>query len=275
MGPKLSTSIALVLAVAVSLGFAVAAQEPSAGPKIAPRDALKITVWNEPTLTGNFLVGADGTVQFPMLGLVKVGGLTAREAEASLTKGLANGYLKDPQVTVELEQQASKSIIVTGEVRAPAVYPYAGQINLLTALTRAGSRTEAAGDEVLIIHPGGQGIGATAGAPDDAVHVNLDALLNGSLKDNIVLQDGDTVIVPKANPVLVTGQVKNPGAYQVGPGTTVERVLAMAGGITDIGNKNKITITRMVNGKSVTVKDPKLTTLVKPGDTIDFGKRIM
>lgn len=274
MGPKLSTSLRTV---AVVLGFSVAlgAQAPPAGPKIAPHDALKITVWNEPSLQGNFLVGADGTVQFPMIGLVKVGGLTAREAETALTKRLAAGYLKNPQVTIEIQQQENKTVVVTGEVRAPGVYHYAGQINLLTALTQAGSTADAAGDEVLIIHPGGHGVSTTAGVPDDAVHVNLDALLNGSLKDNVTLQDGDTVLVPKAVPALVTGYVKNPGPYEVGRGVTVERLIAMAGGLSELGSKNRVKITRIVKGKPTTVKDVKTTTIVKPGDTVDIGRRIM
>jgi polysaccharide biosynthesis/export protein len=264
-----------MVVVMAGLSVALAAQTPPAGPKIAPHDALKITVWDQPTLQGSFLVGADGTIQFPMIGLVKVGGLTAREAEAELTKRLADGYLKNPQVTVEVQQQDNKTVIVTGEVRAPGVYHYAGQINLLTALTQAGSTADAAGDEVLVIHPGGQGVSTTAGVPDDAVHVNLDALLKGSLKDNITLEDGDTVLVPKAVPALVTGYVRNPGPYEVGRGVTIERLIAMAGGLTELGSKNRVTITRIVKGKPTIVKDVKSTTIVKPGDTVDIGRRIM
>ncbi len=84
---------------------------------------------------------------------------------------------------------------------------------------------------------------------------------------NVALQDGDTVNVPKAQSVFVSGQVKAPGAYAVEPGTTVLQVLSLAGGVTDRGSDGRITIERTVDGKRIEIK-AKLTDVVQPGDTI-------
>jgi polysaccharide export outer membrane protein len=84
---------------------------------------------------------------------------------------------------------------------------------------------------------------------------------------NITLQDGDTVNVPKAQSVFVTGQVKQPGAYAVDRGTTVLQVLSLAGGLTDRGADSRIKIQRMVKGKLKEIK-AKLTDPVEPGDTV-------
>jgi len=96
------------------------------------------------------------------------------------------------------------------------------------------------------------------------------------LANNLVLQDGDKVFVRKAQAVTVTGYVRNVGAYNIEPGMNVEQVLALAGGVDPLrGSDKRIEITRKENGKTVTIKDVKKTDLVKPGDIIKVGRRIM
>src|SRR5207249_3736847 len=105
---------------------------------------------------------------------------------------------------------------------------------VLTALTKAGSITDRAADEALVFHAG-----STTGVP-----VNLQELMNGQLSGNFMLQDGDTVLVPKAEPVYVTGEVQNPNAYPMRHGMTVQQVIALAGGVTDKGKTSGIKIQR-------------------------------
>jgi polysaccharide export outer membrane protein len=88
----------------------------------------------------------------------------------------------------------------------------------------------------------------------------------------VQLQDGDTINVPKAQSVFVTGQVKSSGAYAVERGTTVLQVVSLAGGLTDRGADGRIRILRTVNGKKVELK-AKLTDIVEPGDTIVVPER--
>ena len=90
---------------------------------------------------------------------------------------------------------------------------------------------------------------------------------------NVPLQDGDTINVPKAQSVFVSGQVKNPGGYAVEPGMTVLQVLSLAGGVTDRGSTGRVQILRTVDGKQKEIK-AKLTDKVQPGDTIVVKERI-
>src|SRR5262245_5279670 len=98
MGPRVFRLTALAL-MSMVLVVAVASAGQS-DRTVSPRDQLTITVFNEPALTGKYIVDVDGTFEFPLVGRLKAGDLRAREIEIELTKMLANGYLKNPQVTV-------------------------------------------------------------------------------------------------------------------------------------------------------------------------------
>ena len=151
-------------------------------------------------------------------------GQTLRAIETELKKRLSDGYLRNPQVTVAVETYQSQRIFVMGEVRSPGSYSLTGDMTLIEALSRAGSTTAQASDEVLIVRPKA---GAAAGGPvmpnqSDAeiIRVNVRELQAGSLSQNVTLKDGDTLVVPKAQAVYVFGQVRAPGAYAAEKGTT-------------------------------------------------------
>jgi len=91
---------------------------------------------------------------------------------------------------------------------------------------------------------------------------------------NVPLMDGDTINIPKAQSVFVTGHVKNPNGYAIEEGMTVLQVLSLAGGLTDRGSDRRINILRTIDGKKKEMKGVKLTALVQPGDTIVVGQRI-
>ncbi|MBI2835278.1 MAG: polysaccharide biosynthesis/export family protein [Acidobacteria bacterium] len=236
---------------------------------VGPQDVLTITVFEEPQLTGRYTVSADGALTFPMVGRVGASGLTLRGIEDKLTKLLADGYLKNPQVSVEVEQYRSQSVTVTGEVRSPGKYMMTGQMTLLDALVQAGSVTALASTEVQIMRPR---TGASAGAAAEILKVEITDLQAGKLSQNVTLRDGDTVFVPKAQPVFVTGQVRSPGAYAVQRGMTVLQALSLAGGVSDRGSSRRIKLIRIVNGKK-RESTVKLTDLVQPGDTIVVPQR--
>ena len=90
----------------------------------------------------------------------------------------------------------------------------------------------------------------------------------------ISLADGDTVFVPKAEMIFVTGYVRNGGPFIHDAAMTVSRALSMAGGVSEKGSRTRIRITRQVGGKQVIIKDVKLDDLVLPGDSIEVLSRI-
>lgn len=243
--------------------------------KIGPQDVLTIQVFDQPDLGGKYTVEADGTFSFPLIGRVKAGGMSLRAFENELKKKLADGYFRNPQVTVAVEQYRSQRVFVMGEVRQPGPVPLTGGMTLIEALSRAGSTLPSASGEIAIVRApqGAQGPvlpGAITGA--EILRASIRDLEAGSLKQNIELRDGDTIFVPRAEDVYVFGEVKNPGAYSIKTDTTVLQALSLAGGVTPNGAMNRIQISRIVDGEEKKLK-VKLTDIVRPGDTIIVPER--
>src|SRR5436190_282157 len=122
---------------------------------VGPQDVLLITSYDQADLSGKFTVEADGTFTYPLIGRVKVGGMTLRAVETRLKKQLTDeGYFRNPQITVSIEQYKSQKIFVVGEVRMPGSYPLSGDMNLVEALAKAGSTLPTASGEAVIVHAG-------------------------------------------------------------------------------------------------------------------------
>src|SRR5215475_12334326 len=244
--------------------------------RVGPQDVLTITSYDQADLSGKFTVEADGTFTYPLIGRVKAGGLTLRGLEESLKARLKDeGFFRNPQVTVSVETYKSQKVYVIGEVRMPGSYPLSGDMTLVEAIARAGSTLPSASGEAIIVHATPGATGPTL--PSDATNaerVDLLSLQNGIVKQNIVLRDGDTISVPKAETVYVTGAVKNPNAYALQQkDTTVLQALSLAGGVTDRGSMSRIKIMRIVKGDKREVK-AKLTDFVQPNDTVFVGERL-
>lgn len=244
---------------------------------IGPEDLLTITVFGEQELTNKYRVDTDGMVTFPLIGRVAAAGLTIREFQDRLTSELAAGYIKNPQVRVEVDQYKSQSLFVVGEVRSPGKITMSGSMTLLEALALAGSPTSTASSEVIVVHPRKATTAAAAVMPGDdedaeTAHVNLRDLQLGKAGQDVVLRDGDTIFVPKAQTFYITGQVKNPGSYVLDPGMTVLQAISVAGGLTDRGSNRGIKVERIVKGKRIVV-DVSLIDIVQPNDTIQIRAR--
>jgi polysaccharide export outer membrane protein len=246
--------------------------------KIGARDQLKVTVYGLEGMSGDFQVDADGTIKFPPLGLVKVGGLTARDVESAISTGLvAGGFaIRPPEVNVAVQPSASKSVTVTGEVKTPGTFTYSGEMTLYQALVKAGLPTAAAGDQVLIVHDRTGGV-TPAGAPSDDIEIrSYKDMENGNRANDMALRDGDRVFVKKAGQVYINGFVRNPNAYTIEPaGITLSQALTLAGGVTERGSDKRVEILRKVPGKDPEkLKDVTPNTIVKPGDTVTVKARI-
>jgi polysaccharide export outer membrane protein len=198
--------------------------------------------------------------------MVRVAGLEAAQVAAELTGRLKEaGLLLNPQITVELVQTPNKKVIVTGAVRSPGQLPFAGELTLFEALALSGSTTGDAGDLVLVIRSSATGNGHGNGEGGHVIEVSRAELEGGNLaQHNVTLHDGDQIVVPRAQQVFISGQVRSPGGYTIASGTTVLQTLTLAGGLTDRGTMRGIKILR--DGKEV--KNVKADTVVRPGDTI-------
>jgi polysaccharide export outer membrane protein len=234
-------------------------------------------VFDQPDLGGKYTVESDGTINFPLVGRIKAGALTLREFEVELKRCLADGYFRNPQLTVGVEQYRSRRVFVIGEVRQPGPVALSGGMTLIEALARAGSTLATASGEVAIVRgaagdPEGGPLTPGQDAATEVFRASIRELEGGALAQNLDLRDGDTIFVPRAETVYVFGQVKNPGAYGVQKNTTVLQALSLAGGVNENGAMNRIQVMRIVNGAKQELR-VKLTDSVRPEDTIIVPQR--
>ena len=268
-------SLALMAVLAAAVAEAAVSAQSAGDYVIGPQDVLTIQVFDQADLGGKYAVETDGTFSFPLVGRVKAGGLTLRSFEEELKTKLADGFFRNPQVTVGVEQYRSQRVFVMGEVRNPGPVPLTGGMTLIEALARAGSTSPTASGEVSIVRAPQGAKGPMLPNQEDGAEMfraRVRDLEAGSLKQNIELRDGDTIFVPRAETLYVFGQVKNPGAYALQTDTTVLQALSLAGGVTENGAMNRIKVVRIVEGDKRELK-VKLTDLVLAGDTIIVAER--
>src|SRR4029434_1555909 len=165
---------------------------------LGAQDVLAIALFDQQDLSGKYTVEADGTFTFPLIGRVKAGGMSLRDVEQALRTQLSDGFFKNPQVSVSVEQYRSQRIFVVGEVRTPGPYPLVGNMTLIEALARAGSTTEYAAGEALIVlsrdeRASGRRVLPEQDSSASVIHVDVKALQMGRLSENAELRDGDTI----------------------------------------------------------------------------------
>ena len=112
-------------------------------------DKLAITVFDEDSLSGDFTVAADGTLSVPLIGALDVVDMTPAELTKELTARLADGYLREPKVTVEV--QSYRPYFILGEVRSPGQYPYASGLTAINAIAAAQGFTPRGSESVVFI----------------------------------------------------------------------------------------------------------------------------
>ena len=111
---------------------------------LGPGDVFEVRVFEEASLTGDHRVEADGSFIYPLLGRLEVTGLTASELAGVIEVGLADGFLRAPQVSVFVTEFNSRKVSVLGEVRNPGRYTYRARMTLIEAIAEAGGTTESA-----------------------------------------------------------------------------------------------------------------------------------
>ncbi len=256
--PKTAVSlILLVMLVPMAFPSPLFSQDYVVG----ERDVLRITVYDHPDLATVARVSGEGTIFFPLIGEVKVSGLTIPQIAGRLSEMLANGYIVNPQVIVFIEEFRSKKVTAIGEVSKPGLYELPGQTTFLELLSRAGGLTKDAGDKAIVKRKVGPG--------EQSFIVDLKRLVEkGDTSADMNLQDGDSIYIQKAGFYYVSGEVKKPDMYKYEEGTTVLKAITMAGGFTDKAAERRVKIKRKEGGKENTMEKVGLDELVKPDDVI-------
>ena len=234
--------------------------------EIGDGDLLKITVYGNPDLTTEVRVSGEGKITVPLIGEVFVKALTATEIGKKLAGLFADGYIKNPQLAVFIQEYKSKKVSTLGEFTKPGLIELRGNSTLMEVISNAGGITANAGETLFIqrnIVKGG-----TDHKNDVTISVDLIKLLEGGdISLNLPVLDGDSIYIPKASFVYVMGEVKTPGAFKITKGLTVLRSITLAGGFTQLANKRKPQIVRKVDKVEKTI-DVKMDDLVMPDDII-------
>lgn len=200
-------------------------QTDSSALVLGPGDEVDVSVYGAPDLSGHTRVSSDGNISMPLVGNIRVSGMTSSEAEGAIEAQLRqNNILNDPHVSVFARGYGSSGVSVVGEVVKPGSYSTLGPHRLFDVLQAAGGLTEKAANRAVITHRGSH----------DPITVELSKDPLEMARHNVEIKPGDTVVVPGAPIVYVLGEVGKPGGYVLGSvgGVTVLRVVAAAGGPT-------------------------------------------
>jgi polysaccharide export outer membrane protein len=226
-------------------------------------DALKIQVFQNPDLTIETRVSENGSITYPLLGAVDLGGLSIAAAEKKISEGLQKGgFIQNPQVNIVLIQIRGNQVSVLGQVSRPGRFPLeTANTRLTDMLANAGGATPG-GDDVVII------TGAREGKPFRKF-IDIPAIfLNGKTQEDILLQGGDSIYVHRAPMFYIYGEAQRPGAFRVERNMTVMQALAQGGGPTARGSEKRLRLHRkLANGKIQQI-EPGLTDLVQADDVI-------
>jgi polysaccharide export outer membrane protein len=202
---------------------------------IGPRDTLKITVWGQPDLSQNYNVSVEGTIVFPLIGEVRATGLTEAQLGQKLVNLLEKDYLVNPQVLVSVAEYKSKKVLVLGEAVKPGVYPLTGNTTVLEVISNAGGFGTAYGKQLVLVRPVQRvaNAGGTVPVGNTIRRLNIEKIQAGDTSENVEVEDGDTLFIPKANAFFVLGEVSRPGSFTLDKETTILEAVTFAGGFAN------------------------------------------
>jgi polysaccharide export outer membrane protein len=219
-------SIRLIALFAVMTGTALAQSPSKISLLISPGDNLHITVLDMPNMEQHARVTDAGNVPVQGIGNVRVVNMSPAEAATAIhDRYVSSHFLNHPQVAVVVDQYATQEVTLIGEIKTPGAYPIATPRPILDVIALGGGLTEFADREVLVERHGDQ---------TNPVRYNVSNNGQQALKDQVLVNPGDTVVVAKAGIVYVLGDVNRPGGYSMTSNNETQmsllEALANAGG---------------------------------------------
>lgn len=201
--PVVSRFVWFALALAVACGLRAADVSSTNGKvydyKLALTDRVRIAIFQEDDLSVIARIDSKGCVNLPLVGEIRIAGLTRREAQASVENAYRDGrFLRNPQVTITIEDYAPREVSIQGQVRSPGRIPLPPEssMTILELVTRAGGFTDTAkGTDVRVTR-------VSLDGKKETFSIDVDSLIKGKdkakIKDNsLVLEPGDIVYVPE------------------------------------------------------------------------------
>ncbi|MFN3324098.1 MAG: polysaccharide biosynthesis/export family protein [Bryobacteraceae bacterium] len=254
--PSISLAIVLLQAAAGAPGQDAPAREPI----VAAEDSISIQALNVEEITGEWRVGATGTLNLPMLGQIQAAGLRVTELEKEIATRLAR-YVKNPQVTVHIAEHRGQPVVVNGAVPNPGILQLSGPSTLFDVLVRAGGPREAGPNVTLLRKPenGPIALPLATTAPDGRSSIVVlplaDVMKGSGPSAELTVYAHDVITVGEGKRqrlVHIAGEVIKPGAIELVNQDTVPltKALAMAGGLSRTAAAKKAMI-RHVNERGI------------------------
>jgi polysaccharide export outer membrane protein len=225
-------------------------------------DTLRVTVYGHPDLSLETRVAENGNISYPLIGEVKVNGLSPASAAKKIANMLEKGgYLRNPQVNIAVAQNQSQQVSVLGQVARPGRYPVDGKRSLTDMLALAGGTTPDAGDTITLVRTRN---GKTTRETLD-IHQMVQ---NGDMKKNLQLATNDVVFVERAPRFYIYGQVQNPGTYKLERNMTVLQALSVGGGLSPRGTDRGVRLKRRDANGNVKEITAQLDDIVQVDDVV-------
>jgi len=230
---------------------------------LGPGDVVKIMVYEHPDLTTTTRTSEAGGITFPLLGEVAIGGLNAKAAEARLAELLeVRGFIKRPQVSLNIEQYGSQRISVLGQVNRPGKFSVDSPAStVVDLLAMAGGLNTNAADTISVIKQ--------ESGKRDKHDIDLVALFqHGDMTQNITVANGDIIFVPRMPMFYIYGEVRTPGTYRLEKNMTVMQAISVGGGLTTRGTERGVAIKRRSEDGAITTLNIQLSDLLQPADVV-------
>jgi polysaccharide export outer membrane protein len=232
-------------------------------------DAIRIQVFQSPELTVDARVSEAGVISYPLLGPVRIGGMSSTDIEKLIAQRLRDGkFLQSPQVTVNITTFRSQQVSVLGNVTRPGRYPLETTgMRLSEVLSLAGGVTPAGADEVVLV--------TTRDGKETRIDIDMvDMFASGNRSKDPPMQAGDVIYVSRAPQYYIYGQVQRPGMYGVDRGMTVAQAIAKGGGLTLRGTDKGVRVNRRKSDGKLEPIEPKLDDPIRPDDLIFIRESI-
>lgn len=259
----------LLVVGVLALAGAVRPAAAQSSATLSPGDLVKISVYGNPDLTTLTRILPNGTISFPLIGVVAIGGFSQAHAEEVIASKLRDGgFVKNAAVTLFVQERSevpSSSVTLLGQVVHSGTYTLdpetAGSVStLVQLLAKAGGTNDKAADHCFLVRK-------ENGQPRRQRIDLADLVGAGNIKADVTLINGDVVLVPEMDVFYIYGEVQHPGRYQLERDMTVMQGLSVAGGLTARGSVRGIELNRAVGSENKTYKS-NLDDRMQPNDVV-------
>lgn len=255
----------LFFVLAAASGLCAQAQDKQPEYLLGAGDTIRIFVYQNPDLTLETRVNENDTITYPLIGNVKIGGMTVPSAEQAIAKALKDGgFIKKPQVTIVLLQNRSNQVSVLGEVNHPGHFPLETLNTRVSEMIAIAGGISATGADIVIL------TGVREGRPFRKDINVASVFLHNKPQDDLVVVGGDVIFVPRQPVFYIYGEVQKPGYYRVERGMTIRQALAQGGGPTIRGTESGLRMYR----RGAAAPNLKLDDPVQADDVIYVRERL-